>query len=679
MSRTKTEAVGRKALSLWQAPPDAGEPLLCIATTFTFDATCFETECLGRFLQMETHPQESDAVGYLIEREEKLASARVCVVVDRRHATAKESLRWDVLPVSVPGGVQHSKVAVLCWGDRLRVIVGSGNLTEAAYRKNLEVFGTIDIARCVEGDVGAVVAVLDFLEHVVDRAIGSDTRQGPKQRASESLRTIRRRIVKWPSVEGRTRRVAAVFGGVGKPVLDQLGQLWPMPGSPPRDTHVLSPFFDSESDAAPLIDSLVGVMAKRRPRELHFYVRSEGLPDDRLRVFAPRPLIDVAGELAECSVHSVNCQQDDESRFSHAKMLVLCNDAWEMTMIGSSNFTRAGLGAPNSPANFEANLVYTFRVEEAQCKQMQSVWPDTGDDDVDLSDGQVVCQPVFENEGEEAQVPALPAPFREALFDSGTDPRLILLLGDGLPEQWCVAANQGRQLLSSSSWSKQTGEQVIPWSETPPFVLDVTWTRDGNQYASGWLVNVIDPESLPPAEELRTLTLEELIEVLASTRPLHEAVTRVLRKRLGRNGRNVTDVQLDPHKRINTETFLLHRTKRVALALERLRERLERPVLTEDALAWRLRGPVGARALAEAFQRDGRTPAEKRFFLAELALTLSRVRAAQAALGGLPARVIRKQLRASIADVESRAIGTADGDSSVLDRYVSAAFEEARR
>src|SRR4051812_39697023 len=67
----------RRALDLWIAPREAGEPLVCVATTFTFDATFFETECLGRFLQMDTHPSESEAVGYLIEREEKLAASKV--------------------------------------------------------------------------------------------------------------------------------------------------------------------------------------------------------------------------------------------------------------------------------------------------------------------------------------------------------------------------------------------------------------------------------------------------------------------------------------------------------------------------------------------------------------------------------------------------------------------------
>ena len=69
MSRRRDETYG-KALDLWQPPSHAGDALICIATTYTFDATFFETECIGRFLSMEAHPTESASVAYLIEREE---------------------------------------------------------------------------------------------------------------------------------------------------------------------------------------------------------------------------------------------------------------------------------------------------------------------------------------------------------------------------------------------------------------------------------------------------------------------------------------------------------------------------------------------------------------------------------------------------------------------------------
>ena len=52
-------------------------------------------ECLTRFAQVESDPQE-DGPAYLIEREEKLAGlACAAVLVDQHHCKGSRSLRWD--------------------------------------------------------------------------------------------------------------------------------------------------------------------------------------------------------------------------------------------------------------------------------------------------------------------------------------------------------------------------------------------------------------------------------------------------------------------------------------------------------------------------------------------------------------------------------------------------------
>ena len=57
-----------------------------MATTFTFDSVFFEEECLTRFAQVESDPQQ-DGPAYLIEREEKLAGlACAAVLVDQHRA-----------------------------------------------------------------------------------------------------------------------------------------------------------------------------------------------------------------------------------------------------------------------------------------------------------------------------------------------------------------------------------------------------------------------------------------------------------------------------------------------------------------------------------------------------------------------------------------------------------------
>jgi hypothetical protein len=304
--RHRPESPGRgKALDLWQAPREAGEPRFCVATTFTFDATFFEVECLGRFLEMNTHPQETEPVGYIIECEEKLRAARVCVLADRRHATSKESLRWDVLPVVVPRAAQHAKLALLGWTNHVRVVIGSGNLTKPAYRQNLEVFGCLETARDEPGSKAAILESIAFLERLGDLALGKEARPGPIQRLRDTLRGARAHMQHWPGEEQRRAFVLPVFGGVGSSIVDQLRTHWPSP-SPPRHAHVVSPFFDDGSQSAAVVAALVDILAKRGERFCYFYVPAEELPDGRTQVFAPREIIDTVRERAVISVHKLS-------------------------------------------------------------------------------------------------------------------------------------------------------------------------------------------------------------------------------------------------------------------------------------------------------------------------------------------------------------------------------------
>lgn len=675
MAKTKSDPPWHgKALELWQPPDGAGDPLLCIATTFTFNATFFETECLGRFLQMDSHPQESDAVGYLIEREEKLAGARVSVLVDRRHAVTKESLRWDVLPVLVPGAILHAKIAVLCWANHVRVIIGSGNLTEPGYRQNVELFASLDLSRPAGGPTAHVVRVLDFLRQVLDRTLGNEERQGPKRRAREIVDKIQTHFTSWNDRSDDYRHIVPVFTGSGSSLFAQLHELWPSSGAV-RTALILSPFFDAESTDSALVADLNRCLAKKRPRDVQLYIPSEAQPDGRTRLFAPRSLVNEIGQSSDVAVFKVTREQDGEVRPLHAKSIVLQSDTWELTLIGSSNFTRAGCGATGL-VNLEANLAYLVRSDDGDRTHIRYAWPEFDQDDVDLDSDMLIWAPAAEGEEGENDVVPLPGAFREALFEAGSDPKLILLLDDGLPPRWIIKAPGGNVVLSSHDSGNRTGEYQINWAGRPvPFLLDVSWTRDDLEYAADWPVNVSEPALLSPPDALRDLTLEELVEVLASTRPLHIAVVQVLQKRRGQPKR---DIELDPHKRVNTETFLLRRTKRVAQALEQLRLRLERPAINADGFDWRLRGPVGALALANAMTKDARSANEARFFLAELALALHRVRPDETARGGLSADVIREQLRSCIAEIEVLARSKSDSRETALDRYIEATFVAVR-
>src|SRR2546422_5795222 len=113
MTRTRTDTA-RALAETWSAPVDgptggAGQPLFCVASTYTFHAPFFESELLPRFLGLKF--DETEGVRpFVVEREQALATSRACVLVNADHLDPSQStLRWDQFPVRVPAsGVQHS-------------------------------------------------------------------------------------------------------------------------------------------------------------------------------------------------------------------------------------------------------------------------------------------------------------------------------------------------------------------------------------------------------------------------------------------------------------------------------------------------------------------------------------------------------------------------------------------
>jgi hypothetical protein len=675
MSRRNTSDAYGKALDLWQAPEGTGDPLVCIATTFTFDATFFETECIGRFLQMDGHPSETASVAYLIEREEKLAGARVHTLVDRRHARDKESLRWDILGVLVPKATQHAKLAVLVWKDHVRVIVGSGNLTEPGYRSNVEVFGALDLTRSEGGNKQALADTLTFIESLAMLGVGSEQVDAPKARLRVSVTRVRTHVKSWPDVTNRTDPIP-IFNGPQQSALEALESLWPS-NNPARTLSVVSPFFDRSPNDERAAQAAARLLAKRKERNAYVFVKSAPLPEGRTRIYAPLGMMHAFGSSGvEAQAYSLSALQQNEVREVHSKLLCLENDQHFLLMIGSSNFTAAGLGAERDARNCEANLVYRARQGDDTHKRLNEVWPDSSDEAIDLNSPDMLWEPCFEDEEDGAGSPPLPEAFQEALFSPAPSPAVRLRLAPGLPESWQIRIPGDRTLVTSDGTGPGTLD--FPWTEaTPPFVLEVGWRGSGgDDYVASWPVNVTNPAALPPPEVLRGLTLEELLEILASTRPLSAAVAAALDKR-HRAGHQI-DAALDPLKRLDSQAFLLRRTKRVARALDRLRERLERPALTKEAFDWRLRGVVGPVALAEAFVKEARLPGEARFNLAELALALRRVDVKVTAQGGLPVAEIRGCLDAVLAEIHARALALEQSAAtSRLDDYVEAAFQEA--
>ncbi|MBK9681729.1 MAG: hypothetical protein IPO59_00005 [Betaproteobacteria bacterium] len=187
-------------------------------------------------------------------------------------------------------------------------------------------------------------------------------------------------------------------------------------------------------------------------------------------------------------------------------------------------------------------------------------------------------------------------------------------------------------VFASDDWQSrgqpESVELTVKREGPPPSTLNVQW-GDADHVAD-WPVNVISADALPAPTELQGLSLAALLDLLSSARPLHEALRAWLRRQPDDDDAEVEEaVELvDPHAKVDTSGFLVKRVQRACWALRQLRERLEQPVLSASAMAWRVNGPVGAKAVLNAIERqsDPDLPDEWAFLLCEMWGELSQVR-----------------------------------------------------
>jgi hypothetical protein len=690
MSKSKEQKPGYgKILDAWVPSEDAGEPVGCVATSFTFSPVLFEEECLGRFLQLETNANE-DGPFYLVEREEKLAQLScAAALVDQHHARGTRSLRWDLLPARLPDKILHAKVSLLLWSSLARLIVTSANLTEDGYRRNHEIFGILDY---FEGSGNPLVVLDEIIEFLREAVRYADTLEGTISPATDRwnkfldhVEAITRQWGLSETTRGlKNGRVFAVITGPGRlSAFDQLKDKWP-DTSPPDAAFVVSPFFDPDPPEAQNAPSreLWSLLKKRGEASIEFQVTAEEMPGDKaILLHAPE---------------SLNCSQPpnrdqihtdwkqivlEEGRPLHAKCLWLKNDNIALHMMGSSNFTSAGLGI-GEKKNLEVNLAYSVRQSNKRIfDALFHAWLPEKEISEDLEKKWLPNR----DEGEDSALSGLlilPKAFNHACYghDEQKQGFIEFTFSKSPPSGWALfPENDDKRFLTESFWKEQ-GSPILmrlQWQlEHPPSGFKVCWNDSGGR--AWWPVNVLTSGDLPPPDELKNLPLDVLIEILTSAKPLHQAMRRWLRQQ--RDKSSHTDaLSLDPHKRVDTSSFLLQRMRRVSDALQAIRQRLEHPFVSEQSIIWRLKGPVGVMALAQAIGKEAHSEQERYFLLTELCLELNRVKPQTISGCILSLNAIHKAIRDVIQKIRENISPDVMGDMPALADYIKSALEEVMR
>lgn len=675
------EKAKARLLEFWEPGPDFGDPVGCVATTYTFDAGFFEEECLGRFAGIQSSSAEDGAV-YLIEREEKLSQCFACVLVDQAHVAANRSLRWHLLPVRLAGGIQHAKLSILAWRHHVRVLVGSANLTVPGYRRNYENVAVLDFHRDNGLPLELLKQGLGFIDQVRQAAPGlnaSDGAQPALQRFLETVRSITRSWPdgSWPRGEPRVYLVPIRPGGPS--MFEQVQSR--MHGRLFDSVWVQSPFFSDDDDAQAVVSALEGLLAQRGERTINFVSPGRELPNGTVELEMPDTLRTPGHPRLNYQFHYVDELYDhtedesrkDERRPLHAKSLWFENEGGIVYVVGSSNFTVAGTGiGRRTRGNLELNVLYAI--------------PDPGSDfatvcnetlvpclSVDIEEQDVsFLGSLGDRTADGAECPALPEAFGAAMYDPR--PRVSLEIGGAPPGQFRVLGPDDYLVLAEAAWRETDSPSsiVMPWPfDRPPSHLVVTWPNDDAvPLRAIWPVNVVDTGLLPSSDELCVLTLEELVDVLTSAQPTHEAMRRILRRR--KKSKKPLPI-LDPHKRVDTHGFLLKRMARVGAALEGLRERLQRPVSSREALRWRMEGPVGPLALARRLAKEERDGAA--FMIVEVAQTVADVQLH--AVGEVSKAVIHSQIQSVLRELLD--LAKAHPSPATLAGYVDARFVELQR
>ena len=665
-------------------------PVGCVATTFTFSPVFFEEECLSRFLQMQSDALEDGPV-YIIEREEKLADVRCAsVLVDACHCKGSRSLRWDLLTARVPRAILHSKISLLCWSNRIRVIVASANLTDDGYRRNQEIFGFVDFHEGSDAPLKFLDDITLFLRQASNYGnTGADDPSPAIERWNGFLDGVYTKSRSWGNPNERKGkkdiRVYAILTGPDRPdALEQVMALWPE-GPAPINAYVTSPFFDPSGIENRPSKALWGKLRRRGEASVTFNLVADQDPDENIIVLrAPTELLDAEPERESATTYLCQLieQGDDKDavfRPLHLKSIWFEGNEWDAYLIGSGNFTTSGLGLAKSP-NLEANILYMVSRtgNPTLSKALEQSRPEGAYIDESL---EIKWEPRSEEGEDQADQDSIPLPtaFGAAVFISKEKQNYIQLELAGQPPVgwqviWSTATE--KKIFDEHSWKeKQSPHKVLlDWADyMAPSGFEVTWTDCKGR--AWWPVNVDRAASLPPPDELKDLPLDLLINVLTSARPLHQVLRDWINKK-GRGG-DVTKINevIDPHKRVDTSAFLLQKTYRVTAALSGLRVRLERPAMSADSIEWRLRGPVGVLAVKNAILKEAKSSDEQVFLLTELALELSRAKP-RTAPGCLSIKMVNGQIQEMLAELKTQTMESIGNSPPALKEYVRTAFKE---
>jgi hypothetical protein len=370
-------------------PPGEGFVLeSLVATTYQVDFEFLEEELLATALGVRSPVSRVRA--FRSELERRLQKAEVSVLYDLGgcERLARLSPRIDAIPVAARK--LHSKISLLMWvreggatdtspERRVRLIVGSANLTRQGFRQNYECVAAADFG-------GRSPSPRPLLEKAVGliRQIGAESHAPQLARQLKEFENFAAGLAEETAAPDDPVALVAA-----EEVIPAVTATWAtLSDKPPEKVIVASPFW-AEGSTAP--EALIGLLRRLGdPTIVEFVCRGERSGDGkrwlpvfdasvalvlkggltgRLFLRTTRPDVGLAtattadagdeSEEAELAsrLRTSRDKAEEVERGLHAKVILLDGPDGRVLYAGSSNCTRRGLGL-GGPTNHEAGFVY---------------------------------------------------------------------------------------------------------------------------------------------------------------------------------------------------------------------------------------------------------------------------------------------------------------------------------
>lgn len=340
----------RKLIDRLRSSESFGRLLGIVGTTFEMNVDFFETDFLPTLLGMGAWDDRKWSSRIALERQ--LAELETATIFQdtNPYRGRPRSMRIESVPVYLPGNsILHSKFFLAVYENAVRIIVGSANLTETGYRKNLE---TIAVLTASESDALHAKLIRSALPEL-NTYLGKWMTRG----ASNLIEDAIQKLDSFP-IEDSEVKDWIVWSGKGEPLWKKFLERWPS-GRTVSDITVVSPFWSEEkSNSGPTYNLLselqtrgqLGDNASLALLTNGLKAGGEWLP----RIPESICSIDFQSFGVTAVAHSIDRRVPPEEievdteveylRELHAKIVIIEDGEMSLAYFGSANFTRHGWG-----------------------------------------------------------------------------------------------------------------------------------------------------------------------------------------------------------------------------------------------------------------------------------------------------------------------------------------------